>query len=85
MTKTLIKLANIKKIFYTDEVETHALNDITLTINKGDYISISGPSGCGKSTLLSLLGLLDTSSEGVYQLAKHDVSNISKKRASQYS
>ena len=50
MTKTLIKLANIKKIFYTDEVETHALNDITLTINKGDYISISGPSGCGKST-----------------------------------
>ena len=79
MTKTLIKLANIKKVFYTDEVETHALNDITLTINKGDYISISGPSGCGKSTLLSLLGLLDTSSEGLYQLAEHDVSNISKK------
>ena len=79
MTKTLIKLANIKKVFYTDEVETHALNDITLTINKGDYISISGPSGCGKSTLLSLLGLLDTCSEGLYQLAEHDVSNISKK------
>ena len=79
MTKILIKLANIKKIFYTDEVETHALNDITLTINKGDYISISGPSGCGKSTLLSLLGLLDTSSEGLYQLAEHDVSDISKK------
>lgn len=79
MTKTLIKLENIKKVFLTDEVETHALSNITLTINKGEYVSISGPSGCGKSTLLSLLGLLDTSSEGLYQLAEHDVSNISKK------
>jgi len=79
MTKTLIKLENIKKVFLTDEVETHALSNITLTINKGEYVSISGPSGCGKSTLLSLLGLLDTSSEGLYQLAEHNVSNISKK------
>ncbi len=78
MTKTLIKLENIKKVFFTDEVETHALSNITLTINKGEYVSISGPSGCGKSTLLSLLGLLDTSSDGLYQLAEHDVSNISK-------
>lgn len=78
MSEALIKLENIKKIFYTEEVETHALSDINLTINKGEYVSISGPSGCGKSTLLSLLGLLDTTSEGKYVLAGHDVSNISK-------
>lgn len=78
MSNALIKLENIKKIFYTEEVETHALSNITLTINKGEYVSISGPSGCGKSTLLSLLGLLDTTSEGKYILAGHDVSDISK-------
>ncbi|MGB0937927.1 MAG: ABC transporter ATP-binding protein [Colwellia sp.] len=79
MNNTLIKLNNIEKIFYTDDLETHALSNITLTINKGEYVSISGPSGCGKSTLLSLLGLLDTSTNGSYQLASHDVSDISKK------
>lgn len=79
MNSTLIKLEGIKKVFYTDEVETHALSNITLTINKGEYVSISGPSGCGKSTLLSLLGLLDTPTEGSYILADHDVSNIAKK------
>jgi putative ABC transport system ATP-binding protein len=78
MSDVLIKLENIKKVFYTEEVETHALSNITMTINKGEYISISGPSGCGKSTLLSLLGLLDTSTEGKYTLTNHDVSNISK-------
>lgn len=78
MTKTLIKLENIKKIFFTDEVETHALSNISLSINQGEYVSISGPSGCGKSTLLSLLGLLDTCSEGHYELAGIDVSDISK-------
>ncbi len=78
MSKALIQLDNIKKVFYTEEVETHALSNITLTINKGEYVSISGPSGCGKSTLLSLLGLLDTASEGAYSLAGIDVSNISK-------
>ena len=78
MANTLIQLDNIKKVFYTEEVETHALSDISLTINKGEYVSISGPSGCGKSTLLSLLGLLDTSTEGQYRLAEHDVSDISK-------
>lgn len=78
MSISLIRLENVKKVFYTEEVETHALSDITLTINKGEYVSISGPSGCGKSTLLSLLGLLDTSTAGKYTLANHDVSNISK-------
>lgn len=79
MSKILIKLDKIKKVFYTDEIETNALSDITLTINSGEYVSISGPSGCGKSTLLSILGLLDTSSGGNYQLASHDVSDISKR------
>jgi len=79
MSKNLIKLENIEKIFYTDEVETHALRNITLSVDKGEYLSISGPSGCGKSTLLSLLGLLDTPTNGNYQLANHQVSSISKK------
>ncbi|WP_042142440.1 MULTISPECIES: ABC transporter ATP-binding protein [unclassified Pseudoalteromonas] len=80
MSNPLIKLENIDKVFYTEDVETHALSKISLTINKGEYVSISGPSGCGKSTLLSLLGLLDTNTGGKYQLAEHDVSNISKQQ-----
>jgi putative ABC transport system ATP-binding protein len=79
MNNALIKLENINKVFYTNEVETHALTNINLIINKGEYVSISGPLGCGKSTLLSLLGLLDTSTGGLYQLAEHDVSDIPKK------
>ena len=75
-TNLLVELTDIKKVFFTDEVETHALNNINLRIMQGEYISISGPSGCGKSTLLSLLGLLDNSSSGHYQLAGHDVSNL---------
>jgi len=74
----LIELNNINKMFLTDEVETHALNGINLTIHKGQYISITGPSGCGKSTLLSLLGLLDTASNGEYKLAGHDVSSLNR-------
>src|SRR5450432_342017 len=65
---TLIKMEGVKKVFYTDEVETHALSEIHLEILKGQYISIAGPSGCGKSTLLSILGLLDTPSDGHYSL-----------------
>ena len=55
----MIQLTQIKKVFYTDEVETHALADIDLQIRQGEYLAIAGPSGCGKSTLLSLIGLLD--------------------------
>ena len=65
---TLIKMEGVKKVFYTDEVETHALEEIHLEIKKGTYISIAGPSGCGKSTLLSILGLLDSPSDGSYML-----------------
>ena len=60
----LIQLTEVNKIFYTDDVETHALSGINLEIRKGEYVSIAGPSGCGKSTLLSILGLLDTPSDG---------------------
>jgi len=65
---TLIKLENVSKVFLTDEIETHALSGIQLEIKTGEYVSIAGPSGCGKSTLLSIIGLLDTPSEGTYVL-----------------
>jgi putative ABC transport system ATP-binding protein len=67
-TPPLIRLENLSKVFYTDEVETHALAGIHLEIQKGDYVAIAGPSGCGKSTLLSILGLLDSPTDGLYQL-----------------
>jgi len=73
----LIHLSDVKKIFYTDEVETHALSGIHLDIQKGEYVSIAGPSGCGKSTLLSILGLLDTPTDGQYVLNDHAVENLS--------
>jgi len=64
----LIQLEDLKKVFYTDEVETHALADVHLDVLKGEYVSIEGPSGSGKTTLLSILGLLDSPSGGSYQL-----------------
>jgi putative ABC transport system ATP-binding protein len=67
-TQPLIKMEAVKKVFYTDEVETHALDNINLEIRTGEYVAIAGPSGCGKSTLLSILGLLDTPTEGRYML-----------------
>jgi putative ABC transport system ATP-binding protein len=72
----LIKLEAITKVFFTDEVETHALSGIHLEIKPGEFVSIAGPSGCGKSTLLSILGLLDTPSEGSYTLNDHAVANL---------
>jgi putative ABC transport system ATP-binding protein len=76
MTQPLIKLDSVKKVFLTDEVETHALDNINVEINTGEYVSIAGPSGCGKSTLLSILGLLDTPSDGVYLLKGEPVTNL---------
>src|SRR6476660_1239963 len=73
----LITLDNLKKVFYTDEVETHALAGIHLEIKKGEYVAIAGPSGCGKSTLLSILGLLDTPSDGKYCLNTKQVADLS--------
>jgi putative ABC transport system ATP-binding protein len=72
----LIKLDGITKVFYTDEVETHALSGIHLEIRRGEFVSIAGPSGCGKSTLLSILGLLDSPSEGSYALNNNSVASL---------
>ena len=72
----LIKLEGLKKVFYTDEMETHALADVHFEIAKGEYVAISGPSGCGKTTLLSILGLLDTPSGGEYTLAGESVARL---------
>jgi putative ABC transport system ATP-binding protein len=73
----LIRMEGIKKIFYTDEVETHALSDIHLEVMPGEYVSIAGPSGCGKTTLLSILGLLDSPTEGTYYLSGEPVAKLS--------
>jgi putative ABC transport system ATP-binding protein len=73
----LLRLEGVTKVFYTDEVETHALAGVHLEIANGEYISIAGPSGCGKSTLLSILGLLDTPSEGSYWLNGKPVQGLS--------
>jgi putative ABC transport system ATP-binding protein len=74
--EALIRLEGVTKVFVTDEVETHALSGIHLDIEKGEYVSIAGPSGCGKSTLLSILGLLDSPSEGKYWLNGTPVENL---------
>ncbi|MBI1356483.1 MAG: ATP-binding cassette domain-containing protein [Acidobacteria bacterium] len=65
---TLIRLDGVRKVFYADEIETHALSGIHLEIRRGEFVSIEGPSGCGKSTLLAILGLLDTPTDGTYEL-----------------
>src|SRR6267143_1771648 len=74
--QSLIKLDGVTKVFFTDEVETHALSGIHLQIDKGEYVSIAGPSGCGKSTLLSILGLLDSPTEGQYLLNNRPVAEL---------
>jgi putative ABC transport system ATP-binding protein len=68
LPEPLIRLEGVTKIFLTEEIETHALSGIYLDIHQGEYISIAGPSGCGKSTLLSILGLLDSPTDGNYRL-----------------
>ena len=75
-TANVITLRDLRKVFQTDEVETHALSDVHLDIARGEYVSISGPSGCGKTTLLSILGLLDTATSGSFVLNGHDVATL---------
>src|SRR5438132_11022918 len=77
MNDSVIHLEGVKKVFLTDEVETHALAGVHIEMKRGEYFSISGPSGCGKSTLLSILGLLDTPSDGSYQLNGKPVQDLS--------
>jgi putative ABC transport system ATP-binding protein len=75
-TQPIIKLDGVTKVFFTDEVETHALAGIHMEIGKGEYVAIAGPSGCGKSTLLSILGLLDSPTEGQYLLNNRPVAEL---------
>lgn len=77
MSEPLLRLEGVKKVFYTDEIETHALSDIHLEIDRGEFVSIAGPSGCGKSTLLSIMGLLDSPSDGAYWLNGKPVEHLS--------
>ena len=72
----VIKMDGVTKVFYTDEVETHALAGIHMNITPGEYVCIAGPSGCGKSTLLSIMGLLDTPTDGGYYLNGHPVEDL---------
>ena len=74
--RALIQIEELTKVFYTDEIETHALSGVHLAIEKGEYVAMSGPSGCGKSTLLSIIGLLDTPTGGKYHLNGKAVENL---------
>ncbi len=76
-TQPLIRLESITKVFHTDDIETHALSEVHLEIQPGEFLSIAGPSGCGKSTLLSILGLLDSPSDGNYWIHAESVDNLS--------
>ena len=74
--ETIIQIEDLTKVFYTDEIETHALSGVHLNIHRGEYVAMSGPSGCGKSTLLSIIGLLDTPTSGQYLLNGKQVANL---------
>lgn len=76
MAEIIIEIEDLTKVFYTDEIETHALSGVHLNINRGEYVAMSGPSGCGKSTLLSIIGLLDTPTAGRYTLNGKEVANL---------
>jgi len=76
MQATVIKLEGVTKVFSSDSVQTHALSSINLEIRRGDYLSVAGPSGCGKSTLLSILGLLESPTEGRYLLNGKSVAEL---------
>ena len=83
MSDIKIQMKNISKVFETDELETHALKNVDITIKSGDYVSISGPSGCGKSTLLSILGLLDMPTGGEYFIEGTNVTDLSLDQAAE--
>ena len=80
---SILAMKNVSKIFETEELETHALKAINITIEQGDYVSISGPSGCGKSTLLSIMGLLDVATGGEYFIQGTNVTELSLDQAAE--
>ncbi|RHP64692.1 ABC transporter ATP-binding protein [Bacteroides sp. OF04-15BH] len=80
----MIRIENLTKIFRTEEVETVALNGVSLEVKDGEFVAIMGPSGCGKSTLLNILGLLDNPNEGEYWLGEEEVSKLKEKDRTQY-
>jgi putative ABC transport system ATP-binding protein len=79
----MIKTDNLKKVFTTDEVETTALNNISMEIKEGEFVAVMGPSGCGKSTLLNIVGLLDNPTDGEYFFGSHEVSKFSERQRAQ--
>ena len=80
----MITVNNLSKVFRTEEIETTALNNVSFTINKGEFVAIMGPSGCGKSTLLNILGLLDNPSGGNYNLPGIEVANLRERERTNY-
>lgn len=84
MKRAVIELTDVSKVYETEEVETHALSSVSLTIYNGDYVSIAGPSGCGKSTLLSILGLLDMPTTGSYKIETNEVSELGADDAAEF-
>jgi len=80
----MITVNNLSKVFRTEEIETTALNNVSFTISKGEFVAIMGPSGCGKSTLLNILGLLDNPSGGSYNLLGTEVANLRERERTNY-
>lgn len=80
----MINISNLSKVFRTEEVETKALNEVSITINQGDFVSIMGASGSGKSTLLNIIGLLDSATSGSYQLLDHEIMGLKEQQKSKF-
>lgn len=80
----MLKVENLQKSFYTEEIETIALNDVSFEVKEGEFVAIMGPSGCGKSTLLNILGLLDNPTGGSYRLLNKEVGNLKEKDRTQF-